>query len=180
VNRCEALEALKLRIQNEEIIKHSLVVEGIMRKLARYFNEDEELWGLAGLVHDIDLERINNDMRLHGIKGGEILEGLNFEEAIVYAVKAHNPKNNLQRRRKIDKALFCANYMALLIFCCIPLAPQKKLKNVNQDLVLEYFNLKGFARHINREYIMTCNDLGLSVNKFIKLSLEALKENNIM
>lgn len=176
MDRSKAMEELRLRLENENLIKHSLAVEAIMRKLADYFHEDIELWGMAGLTHDIDLERVQNDMHLHGLMGGDILEGLNFDETIVYAVKAHNPNNNYARRRKIDKGLYCSDPMSGLITACALILPEKKLEKINEIFVLKRFNEKGFARGVSREQIATCADLELSLDSFIKLSLDAMKE----
>ncbi|HHY63988.1 MAG TPA: HDIG domain-containing protein [Clostridiaceae bacterium] len=176
MDRSRALEELSLRIENENIIKHSLAVEAIMRKLAAHFNEDDNLWGITGLVHDIDYERIEGKMELHGKMGGDILEGLDADETIVYAVRAHNPMNGLPRRRKIDKALYCADPMAGLIIACALILPEKKLKNVDTKFILNRFNDKGFARGANREQIASCSELGLTLEEFASISLEALKE----
>lgn len=176
LDRDKALEQLLLRIENENLIKHSLAVEAIMRKLARHFSEYENLWGITGLVHDIDYERVNGDMNLHGKMGGDILEGLNADSTIVYAVRAHNPMNNIPRRRKIDKALYCAGPMADLIMACASALPGKKLKDVNAGFVIECFYLKNFAQGANREKIASCSELGLTLKEFTDISLEALQE----
>ncbi|MCX7773326.1 MAG: HDIG domain-containing protein [Clostridia bacterium] len=176
MDRSRAFEELKLRIENPNLIKHSLSVEAIMRKLADYFHDDVDLWGITGLVHDIDLERVQNDMDQHGMMGGDILEALDFDETIVYAVRAHNPGNNYSRRRKIDKALFCADPMSGLITACALILQEKKLEKVDQAFVLKRFYEKGFARGANREQIATCEELGLTLEQFIQFSLEAMKE----
>lgn len=178
MNRSIAMEELKIRIENENLMKHSLAVEAIMRKMAYYFHEDIELWGMAGLVHDIDIERVQNDMSLHGLMGGDILEDLNFDETVVYAVRAHNPHNGLDRRRKIDKALYCADPMSRLIAACALILPEKKLGKIDKDIVLKRFYEKGFAQIANRDQIATCSELELSLEDFIELSLEAMKESS--
>ena len=176
MDRSRAMEELSLRLENQNLIKHSLAVESIMRKMAEVFNEDTELWGIAGLVHDIDLERIQNKMELHGMMGGDILEQLGFDPTIVYAVRAHNPLNNYPRRRKIDKALYCADPISGLITACALILPDKKLENIDNDFVLKRFYEKGFAWGVRRNQIVSCSELGLSLETFIKLSLEAMKE----
>lgn len=175
MNRNRALEELRLRLENKNLIKHSFAVEAIMRKLAEYFHDDVDLWGIAGLVHDIDLERVNEDMNLHGMMGGDILEALDFDKTIVYAVRAHNPRNNYARRRKIDKALFCADPMSGLITACALILPEKKLANVDEAFVLKRYEEKGFARGANREQIATCSELELTLEEFVSLSLNAMK-----
>lgn len=176
MDRDKAMEELLLRIENENIIRHSLAVEAIMRKLARHFNEHESLWGITGLVHDIDYERVNGDMSIHGKMGGDILEALNADSTIVYAVRAHNPVNNFLRRRKIDKALYCSAPVADLIIACALIQPDKKLKNVDEGFVIDNYNRKDFASDVNREQIASCSELGLTLKEFVALSLEALKE----
>ncbi len=176
MDRDRAMEELMLRIESENLIKHSLAVEAIMRKLAEYFHDDVELWGITGLVHDIDLERVHNNMDLHGMMGGDILEQLEFDGTIVYAVRAHNPRNNYARRRRIDKALYCADPISGLITACALILPEKKLDKIDEAFVIKRFYENGFARGANREQITTCSELDLSLEEFIRLSLEAMKE----
>ena len=175
MDRDKAFEELKLRLENEDNIRHSLDVEAIMRKLAEYLHEDTELWGLAGLVHDIDIERIHNHMSLHGKMGGDILETLDFDKTIVYAVRANNPLGAYERRRKIDKALFCACPMASLIKSCTAGISGEKLGEVDDALVLKRYHSGDFAPETERDRIMSCADLGLSLEKFADLSLKTMK-----
>ena len=175
MDRKTALEALQLRIENKNLIKHSLAVEAIMRRLASFFHEDQELWGLAGLVHNIDIERVNGNMSQRGFMAADILEGLNFDGTIVYAVKSLNPDSHLSRRRKIDKALFCADPMATLILSSVLVLQEQKLDALSDTMVLKHFYEDGFARSARREQIMACSELNISLEEFIKLSLEALK-----
>lgn len=176
MERSRAFEELLLRLENKEVIKHSLAVEAIMNKLAEHFNEEVRLWGIAGLVHDIDVERIQNDSRPHGMMGGDILECLDFDPTIVYAVRAHNPENNYERRRKIDKALYIASPMAELIDACYKLIGENGLIKISEEFILNKYNDPDFAPHISRERLELCTELGLSIEDFIKLSLEAMRE----
>lgn len=176
MDRKRAIEELKLRIENKNTMKHSFAVEAIMRKLAILFNEHANLWGITGLVHDIDYERIQGDMAQHGKMGADILEALNFDNTVVYAVRAHNPINNIPRRRKIDKALYCADPMSGLIIACALIIPSKKLKDIDEEFVLKKYHQNGFARGADREQIATCTEIDLTLEEFVKISLEALKE----
>jgi putative nucleotidyltransferase with HDIG domain len=175
VNRELALEALKLRLEKRENIAHSLAVEAIMRELARYFHEDVDQWGIAGLVHDIDIERVNNDMKIHGMMGGDILEGLDFEETIVYAVRAHNPVNNYPRRRRIDKALYCSAPMSRLILACAD-GSDGGLSGLDEAVVMEHYSKTGFAPDVKRDQVAACTELGISLEEFAELSLRAMKD----
>lgn len=176
MDRDRAYAELRARLETKNLIKHSLAVEAIMRKLASYFQEDIELWGLAGLLHDIDYDKAGSDPEKHGIIGAEILDGLNVDHTVIYAVKAHNPQTGVERRRRIDKALYCADPLSGLITACALILPDKKLEGVTTEFVLKKFNEKAFARGANREQIMTCEEIGLSLEKFIELGLEAMKE----
>jgi putative nucleotidyltransferase with HDIG domain len=176
MDRSKALEHLKLRNDNDTIIKHSLAVEAIMRKLATALNEHENLWGITGLVHDIDIGRIDGDMTLHGNVAAEILELLNYDSTIIYAVRAHNPLNKLKRRRKIDKALFCSSPIAAFINECVITTENKNLNDLDINFILDCYNNKEFAKNIKRDEISSCTELDLSLEEFIKLSLGAMQE----
>lgn len=176
MERNKALEELKLRNESDDIIKHSLAVEAIMRKLATLLNEHENLWGIAGLVHDIDYERVDGDMSRHGNMAAEILELLNCDRTVIYAVRAHNPYNNLNRRRKIDRALYCSSPIAAFLKECVLATKTKKIKDLDLDFVLDCYNNKDFAQDIVRDYINACSEIDLSIEAFFKLSLEALQE----
>lgn len=175
LRRDKVLEELKIRIENTDTINHCLAVEAIMHKLAELFNEHTHLWAIAGLVHDIDYERVQGDMSLHGVMAVDILEALNFDETIIYAVRAHNPVNNVERRRKIDKALYCSSPMAHFIFKCVDSTESKKLKDLDAKFVIEQFYNTDYAPEIDRSEISTCTEIDIPVEKFIKISVEALK-----
>lgn len=175
MEREKAFEELKARLVNEDLIKHSLAVEAIMRALAIYSREDAELWGLTGLLHDIDCERTAGSPSLHGIVGAEILRDLGMDEELVYAVRVHNEMHNLVRKRKIDKALYCADPVSGLITAGALVLPSKMLSDVSADFILKQMNEKSFARGANREQIGKCDELGLSLEQFIEIALNAMK-----
>ena len=133
MERADALFEIKSRLFNENLIKHSLAVEAIMRELARYFGEDTELWGLAGLLHDIDYEKTAKDPSKHSIIGADILENLGINSSVVYAVRAHNDYHNIPRRRKIDIALFSADPLSGLIVATVLIIPSKKIKDIKTE-----------------------------------------------
>lgn len=178
MERERALEELKARVSNKNIIKHSLAVEAIMRELAVYLKDDAEAWGLAGLLHDIDYERTANDLAMHGVLGAEILENLEVSPEIVYAVKAHNDYHGtgIERKRKLDKALFCADPVSGLITAGALILPSRRLADVTPEFILKKMDEKSFARGANRDNIRKCGEIGLSLEKFIELSLEAMKK----
>ncbi|HHE76447.1 MAG TPA: HDIG domain-containing protein, partial [Candidatus Parcubacteria bacterium] len=98
MEREEALTLLKENIKNKNLIKHSLAVEAAMKSLARYFKEDEEKWGLAGLLHDIDYEKVGGRLEEHSRAGSEMLRNLGFNEEICSAVLTHNEAHGIEPR----------------------------------------------------------------------------------
>ena len=173
MEREQALEELKGRVKNQNIIKHSLAVEAIMKELAFHFKEDIDKWGLAGLLHDIDYDKTADDPSKHSLVGADILEGLDIESSIVYAVKAHNDFHGIERKRKIDKALYCADPMAGMITACAWCSPQK-LEDVTTEFVLKRMDEKGFAKGANRDQIKSCDKLDISLETFIGIALNAM------
>lgn len=175
MERKQAFEELTGRLTNKNLIKHSLAVEAIMRKLAGHFGEDIEVWGLSGLLHDIDYEKTADDPARHSILGAEILENLGLDSLIVYAVKAHNGYHGIERKRKIDKALYSADPVSGLVTAAALILPSKKLEDVSAEFIMKRFNEKSFAKGANREQIRQCSSLGLSLEQFIGISLDAMK-----
>lgn len=147
-----------------------------MKDLAFYFKEDIDKWGLAGLLHDIDYDETADDPSRHSVVGAEILESLNVESSIIYAVKAHNEVHGMERKRKMDKALYCADPVSGLITASALILPSKKLEDVTVEFVLKRMNEKGFAKGANREQIKSCEELGLSVEEFVEIALNAMKK----
>ncbi len=176
MNRKTAFEELSVRLEDKTLIRHSLAVEAIMRKLAVNLQEDIELWGMAGLLHNIDRQKVGEDLQRHGLVGAEILEGLNVNPTIIYAIKSHNPKLGVQRRRRIDKALYCAIPLATLLEACACSHPDK-LAGLDPQVVTDQFYDEGFEKEeVDREKIRTCEEIGLSLGAFIEIGLAAMQE----
>jgi putative nucleotidyltransferase with HDIG domain len=176
VKRTEALKELKENLSNKNLINHCLAVEAVMRRLARYFDEDVEKWGLAGLLHDIDYDRTKDNPEIHSIEGAEMLSELGLPEDVIYAVKAHNPSHELPRESLMDKALYAADPLTGLIVAGALIKPEKKLSALDVPFLLNRFNEKSFARGANRETMKTCSEMGLSLEEFMGLGLEAMQE----
>ena len=113
--RARAWEALQERLSEEKYVKHSLAVEAFMRELATAKSDDAGQWGLAGLLHDIDLGETADDPSRHGLVGAGILEDLGFSEAVVHAVAAHDNGPGIPRTSRMDHALYCADQVYWLI-----------------------------------------------------------------
>lgn len=175
MNREEALVLLKKNLKNKNLFNHSLAVEAVMRRLAEHFNEDVEKWGLAGLLHDIDYDRTKDDHARHSIEGAEILAEFGLPDDIVYAVKVHNSYHGLPRLSVMDKALFATDPLTGLIVAGALIRPEKKLAIIDVPFLLNRFSEKSFARGANRETIKACSEMGLSLEEFMGLGLEAMQ-----
>ncbi|MBU4331571.1 HD domain-containing protein [Patescibacteria group bacterium] len=186
MTRDEALQLVHKYVKTDNSVKHMLATEAIMRALARHFGEDskssdgvnEEKWGLAGLVHDIDMEEVDyrNEPTKHGPRSIEILKenGLTDEE-ILNAVLAHNEALGGERGTKIEKAIHSVDPLTGLIVAATLVLPSRKLADVTVENILNRFKEKHFARGANREIIARCEELGLSLKEFCKIGLEAMQ-----
>jgi len=175
MTREEALDSIKANVENENLIKHMLATEAIMRALARRLGEDEEEWGLTGLLHDIDMELTEGDMNIHSKLGADLARELGASEAMAHAILCHNETHGIPRETKLDKALFCADPLTGLITAAALVRPDKKLAGLGASSVIKKFKQKSFAAGVDREQISLCSQIGLELGEFIELGLEAMK-----
>ncbi len=174
MTRDEALALMKKYIKNKNLQKHCLAVEAIMRALSRRFGEDEDLWGLAGLLHDLDYDETQKDMKRHGYRTIEILKDYNLPDELLHAILAH--PGHVERKTLMDKALYCADPVSGFIVAAALIHPEKKLEPLDTDFLMRRFKEKHFARGANREQIKACEELGLNLEEFLSISLEAMKK----
>ena len=176
LDRADALRLLEENVRDKKIILHMIAVGAIMKEVARYFGEDEELWELVGLLHDIDYERTKNDPSKHGLVAEEILGSLVSEE-VLRAIKSHNYENTgVEPKTRMEKALIASDAVSGLIIACALVMPSKKLEEVKVETVKKKFKQKDFARRVSRERILFCEEIGIPREKFFELALNALKE----
>jgi len=176
MNRETAWELVGKQIANANLRKHVLAVEAVMRKLAAHFGEDEEKWGLAGLLHDIDYDETAKDPMRHSMIGADLLAKLGVEADIVYAVRVHNEAHGLPRLTLLDKALHASDPLTGLITSAALIRPEKMLCAIDADFVMKRFNEKSFARGANRDQIKRCEELRLELDQFIAIGVEAMQE----
>lgn len=175
MDREGALVSIRANVENENLIKHMLATEAIMRALARRLGEDEEEWGLTGLLHDIDVELTDGDMSSHSKLGADLVREMGAGEAMAMAVLTHNEAHGVLRETMLDKALFCADPLTGLIIAATLVRPDKSLANLEAKSVRKRFKEKGFAAGASREQIASCSELGLELDEFIGLGVEAMK-----
>jgi len=175
MDRKEALDSVRANVENENLVKHMLATEAIMRTLARHFGEDEEEWGLAGLLHDIDVELTDGDMSSHSRLGADLARELGASESMAHAILAHNEQHGVPLETKLDKALFCTDPLTGLIVAAALVRPDKKLAGLEVSSIKKRFKEKSFAAGASREQIARCVDIGLELDEFIGVGLEAMK-----
>jgi len=177
MTRDDAFALLKEHIKDEKNIFHSRETEVIMRALAQKLGENEELWGISGLLHDLDWEETQEKPEEHGKVAAELLKG-KFPEVGINAIQAHNYEYNkvVERQTKLDYAVACAESITGLIFASALVHPDKKLANVKAKSIRKKMKDKSFAAKVSREMIKECEQLELSLDEFIELSLGAMQE----
>ena len=177
MNRKDAVLLLRKYIRNDKMLYHSLASEAVMRALARKLGRDEEKWGLAGLLHDIDSEITNADPKKHALVAVELLRDEGIEEDILDAIMMHNEEaTGLERTTEFQHALAAGETITGLIYATALVYPDKKINDVKTKSVTKRMKQSAFAAAVSRENIMECEKIGISLSEFAELSLEAMKE----
>jgi len=175
LTRDEALMLVKKNVTKKNIVYHMFAVEAIMRNVAKHFGEDEEQWGLIGLLHDIDYEKTEATPEKHSLLAEEILKGLVSDE-LIKAIKTHNFRHTgLRPETKMEKALIACDAISGLLVACALVMPSKKLADVKVETVAKKFKDKDFARGADREKILICEEIGIPKEKFFEIALNGLK-----
>lgn len=177
MTRDEAECLLKAQVKNERMLDHSYASEAVLRALARRLGRDEERWGLAGLLHDIDIEAVGGDLARHGIEAERILAEKGIDPAIVDAVKMHNEAVcGIKRSTEFQHALAAGETVTGLIVATALVQPDRKIASVKVKSITKRMKEKAFAASVNRETIRECEKLGLSLDEFVEISLGAMRE----
>jgi len=173
-NRQEAMALLQTHTENENLIKHMWAVEAAMRAYARKFGEDEDLWGITGLLHDFDYEK-HPTPEEHPMFGVRILEKQGYPEALIHAVKSHASYLGVARTGLLDKALFAVDELTGFIVAIALMQPSRKLADVKVSSVRKKMKQKAFARSVSREDIVTgAEDLGVPLDEHTAFVLAAM------
>ncbi len=175
MKRQDALNSVRSNVENGNLIKHMLATEAIMRALAAKLGEDEEIWGITGLLHDIDMELCGGDMSTHSKLGSDLVREMGVEEIVADAILKHNEAHRIPPETSLERALFCTDPLTGLITTTALVRPDKKLASVEMKSIKKKYKEKGFAAGVNREQIETCSSLGLELDEFIELGLAAMQ-----
>ena len=165
--------------QSESLRKHALSVEACMRAYARKFaagsTEEEELWGVVGLLHDFDYEKYPS-LDDHPYRGNEILKERGYPDEIRRAIMSHAEYTGVTRDSQMEKALFACDELAGFITAVALIKPGKSLAEVDTKSVRKRMKDKAFARKVNRDDIVNgAVALGVDLEEHISFCIEALK-----
>lgn len=179
--RQDAWDLMTEYTASESLRRHMMAVEVAMRAYARRFSEDEDQWGIAGLLHDFDYEQHPNpnaeaDPDEHPLFGSRILEEQGYPGDVVYAIKTHADYLGLPRRTLMDKALFAVDELTGLITAAALVRPDKSLAGLEAKSVRKKMKDKAFARGVNRDDVIHgAEELGVDLDEHIQFVIDAMR-----
>jgi putative nucleotidyltransferase with HDIG domain len=160
--------------QSESLRKHALSVEACLRAYARKFGEDEDLWGVVGLIHDFDYEKYPS-AEDHPFKGNQILGERGWPEDIRRAVMSHANYSGVTRDSRLEKTLFACDELAGFITATALVKPTKSLAEVDVKSIRKRMKDKAFARSVSREDIINgAADMGVDLDEHISFCIQAM------
>ena len=161
--------------QGDGLRKHALAVEAAMRAYARRFGEDEELWGIAGLLHDFDYERYPS-LEDHPFKGRDVLEGLGYPPEVIHAIQAHAERTGVPRTSRLDKTLYAVDELCGFVTAAALIRPSKSVLDLEAASVRKRMKDKAFARNVKREDILRgAEELSVPLDEHIAVVIEAMR-----
>ena len=169
-------------VKNPIMRHHCRASEVVMRALAKRLGEDEELWGIAGLLHDIDYELCKDDLSKHGVLCQEILKKAGVSDALIDVIVSHVYGSDCGlyedriRMTEFEHALAAGETVTGLIYAYGLMRPDKKLEGASVKSLKKKFKDKSFAAKVDRNVIRECQKLGLELNEFLEIALNAMKE----
>jgi putative nucleotidyltransferase with HDIG domain len=175
LDRGQAWNLLCEYTQSESLRKHMLAVEACMRAYARKFGEDENKWGITGLLHDFDYEKYPTPAE-HPFVGNKILEERGYPEDVRRAILSHADYSGVKRESRMEKTLYACDEVSGFITASALVKPNKSLAEVEAKSVRKKMKDKAFARSVNRDDIINgAADLGVDLEEHIAFCIEAMK-----
>ncbi len=172
MTRDEALTILKEYTKSESLLKHAYAVEAAMRAYARKFGEDEELWGIVGLLHDFDYEMYPDE---HPMKGSEILKEKGVPEEIRTAILGHANYTGVPRETLMAKTLYAVDELSGFLVAVTLVRPNKSVSEVKVKSVKKKMKDKSFAAKVNRDEIREgAEELGIPFEEHVEFMIKAL------
>jgi uncharacterized protein len=176
ISREEAVKLLHQHISSENMRKHCFASEAVLRALAKRLNRNENEWGLAGLLHDIDVEITKADPYTHGPYAEKLLIGKITDEMLDAIVMHNEVATGKVRTTEFQHALAAGETITGLITATTLVYPDKKIAGVKSKSVTKRMNQKAFAASVKRENILECEKIGIPLEEFAELSVKAMQE----
>jgi putative nucleotidyltransferase with HDIG domain len=174
MDRDQAMALVRDKAEKETTVRHLVSVEGVMRRLARHFGEEEDTWGLVGLFHDLDQDQTHDLPERHAYQAAEWLREAGVAERVVNGVLAH--AHEQYRNDRMSNAIVHADAVAGLLVAAALVRPEKA-QGMKVSSVKKKLKEKAFAPGVNRDEITEVEErLGLSLDEFIRLGIEGLQE----
>ncbi len=175
MDRVTTLDLLKEYVKTDVLMKHLLAVEAAMRAYARKHGEDEEEWGIAGLLHDFDWEIVPTPEE-HPMYGANILRERGYPDYIVRAVLTHGDHTGIQRESLMERTVFAVDELSGFIRAVTLVRPNKSLDEVTPRSVKRKMKDKAFARDVNRDDIVKgAQELDVELDEHISFVIDSLK-----
>jgi putative nucleotidyltransferase with HDIG domain len=179
ITRDQALKLLHDNVGNQNLRRHCYAVEAVMRALARRLHGDEDIWGIAGLLHDADYEKTKTDTQNHTKFVVNWIREIDSHSDIEDAILAHGwgyVEGNPEPKTDMQWALYCCDELTGLIVAVTLVKPDKKLSSVTVDSIMKKFPERAFAAGANREQISQCEGrLHIPVQEFVEIALSAMQ-----
>ncbi len=165
-------------VKTPYLIKHMRETEMIMRRLADHFGADEEFWGITGLLHDIDLDVIGDDLKRHGYETIELLKKEGYEIPLMFDAILSHTEGLTDAKRTVDfhYVLAAAENITGMITAYVLILPDKKIAEVKASSVKKRLKQLRFAASVNREFIYDIEKTGISLDEFLAISISAMQE----
>jgi putative nucleotidyltransferase with HDIG domain len=171
--RDDAWEFVTSRLSTEHLRSHLLASEACMRALAARLGEDEDLWALTGLVHDVDLDEVDGDPGRHGIVGAGWLEERGYPAELVRAVRVH--AGHAEPESTLDRGLVAVDPTTGFLVACTLVRPDRSLMSLKLKSVKKRMKEKRFAANVDREQIRSIEALGVPTEEFLSLCIDAMR-----
>jgi len=177
MERQQAIELLHQYIKSPNMLNHCYASEAVMRDLAKRLGRNEDKWGLAGLLHDLDVELVKGDMYIHGKETARILAEKGIDPDVIDAIRMHNESSAGEKRSKeFQYALAAGETITGMIVATALVYPDKKVASVQPKSVIKRMKEIKFAASVRRENIMECEIIGIPLTEFVEISLNAMKK----
>ena len=176
VTRATAWQLLTEYTKSDSLLKHALAVEAAVRGYARHFGENEEEWGIVGLLHDFDYERWPS-LDDHPFRGSEILRENGYPESVIRAILSHADYSGVPREGRLEKTLFACDEMAGFITAASLVRPSKSVLDLEASSVIKRMKDKAFAKGVKRDDLRAGADLlGLPLDEHIRNVIAFMRE----